>query len=94
MHWLKSAILEKLKAEPVREIWKFFDQKHFFEALCKIATRKNIQNLSQGLPNQGFMQEKVQKGIFYKSLRNSWKNISVLSSFESLKHLEGWIRSS
>jgi hypothetical protein len=32
----------------------------------KMAIRKNIHNLSQGLPNQGFMQEKVQKGDFFK----------------------------
>jgi hypothetical protein len=32
----------------------------------KMAIRKNIHNLSQGLPNQGFMQEKVQKGDFLK----------------------------
>jgi hypothetical protein len=30
----------------------------------KMAIRKN--NLSQGLPNQGLMQEKVQKGDFLK----------------------------
>jgi hypothetical protein len=28
--------------------------------------KKNIPNLSQGLPNQGFMQENVQKGDFLK----------------------------
>jgi hypothetical protein len=32
----------------------------------KMAIRKNIHNMSQGLPNQGFMQEKVQKGDFLK----------------------------
>jgi hypothetical protein len=32
----------------------------------KMAIRKNIHNMSQGLPNLGFMQEKVQKGDFLK----------------------------
>ena len=32
----------------------------------KMAIRKNIHNTSQGLPNPGFMQEKVQKGDFLK----------------------------
>ena len=32
----------------------------------KMATRKNIHNLSKGPPNPGFMQEKVQKGDFLK----------------------------
>jgi hypothetical protein len=31
-----------------------------------MAIRKNIHNLPQGLPNPGFMQEKVQKGDFLK----------------------------
>ena len=32
----------------------------------KMATRKNFHNLSQGQPNPGIMQEKVQKGDFPK----------------------------
>jgi hypothetical protein len=32
----------------------------------EMAKRKNIQNMSQGPPNPGFMQEKVQKGDFLK----------------------------
>jgi hypothetical protein len=32
----------------------------------KMAIRKNIRNLSQDPPNQGFMQENVQKGDFLK----------------------------
>jgi hypothetical protein len=32
----------------------------------KMAIRKNIHNLSQGPPNPGFMQKKVQKGDFLK----------------------------
>ena len=31
-----------------------------------MGTRKNIHNLSQGPPNRGFIQEKVQKGDFLK----------------------------
>jgi hypothetical protein len=32
----------------------------------KMAIRKNIHNMSQGPPNPGFMQEKVQNGKFPK----------------------------
>ena len=32
----------------------------------KVPIRKNIHNMSQGPPNPGFMQEKVQKGDFLK----------------------------
>ena len=32
----------------------------------KMAIRKNIHDFSQDLPNQGFMQKKVQKGDFLK----------------------------
>ena len=52
----------------------------------KMAIKKNIHNLSQGLPNQGFMQENVQKGEFLP--RDDWKIIFVLGSYESLKHLK------
>ena len=46
--------------------------------------------MSQGPPNQGFMQEKVQKVDFLKkSPRENWKIIFVLGSYESLEHLEG-----
>ena len=51
--------------------------------------RKNIPNLSQGPPNQGFMQEKVQKGDFLKKTGKNWKIIFVLGSYESLEHLKG-----
>ena len=52
--------------EPVHEIQKKFWPKAFFWSIMKMATRKNIHNLSQGPPNPGFMQEKVQKGDFLK----------------------------
>ena len=32
----------------------------------KMTITKNIHNLSPGLPNPGFMQQKVQKGDFLK----------------------------
>ena len=32
----------------------------------QLAIRENIHNMSQGPPNPGFMQEKVQKGDFLK----------------------------
>ena len=72
MHGFKSAILAKMKNcqngtfEPVHEIQKFFWPKAFFWSIMKMGIRKNIHNLSQVLPNPGFMQEKVQKGDFLK----------------------------
>ena len=91
MHKFKSAILAKMKNcqhgifEPVHEIQSFL----FFWSIIKMAINKNIHNMSQGPPNPGFMQEKVQKGNFLK--KPSWElNIFfVLGSYESLKHLEG-----
>ena len=45
--------------------------------------------MSQGLPNQGFMQEKVQKGDFLKkSPREIWKIVFVLGFYKFLKYLE------
>ena len=40
----------------------------------KMAIRKNIHNLSQGPPNPGFMQKKVQKGDFLKKPLREVKN--------------------
>ena len=50
--------------EPVHETWKFFWPKAFFWSIMKMAIRKFFHNLSQGPPNPGFMQEKVQKVDF------------------------------
>ena len=89
MQGFKSAILAKLKNgtfEPVHEIWIFFGQKHSFEALW-IWQYKNIHNLSQGPPNQGFMQEKVQKGDFLKMPLRELNFFVVLGSYESLEGL-------
>ena len=52
--------------EPVHEIWNFFWPKAFFWSIMKMARRKNIHNMPQGLPIPGFMQEKVQKGDLLK----------------------------
>ena len=52
--------------EPVHEIQNFFWPKAFFWSIMKMAIRKFFCNMSQGLPNPGFMQEKVQKGDFLK----------------------------
>ena len=44
--------------------------------------------MSQGPPNPGFMQEKVQKGDF---LKKDWRDLiffAVLGSYESLEGLE------
>ena len=54
----------------------------------KMTIKKYIHNMSQGLPNQGFMQEKVQKGDFLKKPSGELKNYFVLDSYESLKRLE------
>ena len=72
MHRFKSAILEKLPNcqngtfGPVHKIWNFFWPKVFFWSIMKTPIRKNIHNMSQGPPNPGFMQKKVQKGDFLK----------------------------
>ena len=67
----------------------------------KMAIRKNIHNMSQGPPNQGFMQEKVQKGDFLKknlvrieklflflvpmNPSNAWKGKLEVASFFALQ---------
>ena len=72
MHGFKSAILaifhfcQNGTFEPVYEIQKKFWPKAFFWSMMKMATRKNIHNLSKGPQNPGFMQEKVQNGDFLK----------------------------
>ena len=72
MHRFKSAILAKMKNcqngtfEPVHEIQIFFWPKAFFWSIMKMAIRKFFCNMSQGLPNPRFMQEKVQKGDFLR----------------------------
>ena len=53
----------------------------------KMGTRKNIHNLSQGPPNPGFMQEKVQRGDFLKKDLRELNSFSCLGSYESLKGL-------
>ena len=52
--------------DPVHDIRNFFLPKTFFWSIMKMAIRKFFHNLSQGPPNPGFMQEKVQKGDFLK----------------------------
>ena len=57
--------------KPVHEIWIFFWPEVFLWSIMKMSIRKNIHNMPQGLPNPGFMQEKVQKGDFLK--KPSWE---------------------
>ena len=70
MHGSKSAILAKMKNcqngsfEPLHEIQNFFWPKAFLLGIMKMAIRNFFRNMSQGLPNPGFMQEKVQKADF------------------------------
>ena len=53
----------------------------------KVAIKKN-RIMSQGPPNPGFMQEKVQKGDFLKKPSWKLKKKIVLGSNEFLKGLE------
>ena len=72
MHGFRSAILAIFHFcqngifEPVHEIQNFFWPKAFFWIIMKMGLRKFFRNMSQGLPNPGFMQEKVQKGDFLR----------------------------
>jgi hypothetical protein len=54
----------------------------------KRAIRKNIHNMSQSLPNPGFMKEKVQERDFLKKPSRELKFFLVLGSYESLKGLK------
>ena len=54
----------------------------------KMAIRKFFRNMPQGLPNPGFMQEKVQKGDFQKNPSENLIFFVVLGSYESLEGLE------
>ena len=54
----------------------------------KMGIRKNIHNLSQGPPNPGFIQEKVQKGDFLKKDSRELNFFLVLGSYESPEGLE------
>ena len=51
---------------PLHEIQKFFWPKAFFWIIMKMGLRNFFRNMSQGLPNPGFMQEKVLKGDFLR----------------------------
>ena len=54
-----------------------------------MAIRKIFRNMSQGLPNPGFMQEKIQKGDFLKKgsreLKN-WQN----GTFEPMHEIQNF----
>ena len=73
MHGFKSAILAIFnfsKMALLNPSMKF----EFFFGMMKMAIRKSICNLSQGPPNQGFIQENVQKGDFLKKPSRELKN--------------------
>ena len=53
-------------AKKIFEFHASFQKCHFGKSIMKMAIRRNIHNSSQGLPNPGFMQKKVQKGDFLK----------------------------
>ena len=67
--------------EPVHEIQNFFWSKAFFWSFMKMGIRKTVHNLSQGLPNPGFIQEKVQKGDF---LKKDSRKLNFFSCFRLL----------
>ena len=67
--------------ELMHEIQKNVGPKTFFGSIMKMAIRNNIPNLSQGPPNPGFMQEKVQKGNF---LKKDLQELKFLYSFRFL----------
>ena len=54
----------------------------------KMGITKNIHNLSQGPPNPGFIQEKVQKGDFLKKDSRGLNFFFVLGSYEPFEGLE------
>ena len=74
--------------EPVHEIQKIFWPKAFFSGIMKMGIIKFFHNLSQGPPNPGFIQEKVQKGDFLKKDSRELFFFLVLGSYESLEGLE------
>ena len=52
--------------KPLHEIQKIFWPKAFFWSIMKMAIKNFFRIMTQGPPNPGFMQEKVQKGDFLK----------------------------
>ena len=52
-----------------------------------MAIRKNIHKLSQGPPNPGFMQEKVQKGDF---LKKPSRELKFFCCFRFLNLSKAW----
>jgi hypothetical protein len=77
MHRFKSANLAIFQFcqngtfEPVHEIQIFFFAKNILVKYYENGNKKNIHNLSQGPPNQGFIQEKAQKWDFLKRTREN-----------------------
>ena len=94
MHGFKSAILAIFRFcknstfEPVREIQENFLPKVFFWSTMKMPTRKFFRIMTQGPPNPGFMQEKVQKGDFLKKPSRKLKK-KICSRFEWIPRRPG-----
>ena len=61
--------------------------KTFLLKQMKMTIRKSIHNMSQGLSNPGFMQEKYNKGFFWKPLEEL-NFLLVLGSYEFLEDLQ------
>ena len=55
-------------------IFKIFSAESILLKHYEDGNKKNIHNLSQGAPNTGFMQKKVQKGDFLKKPSRELKN--------------------
>ena len=80
MHGFKSAILAIFQFcqngtfEPVHEIEIFFLAKSIVLKKYENDNKKKFPLMSQGPPNPGFMQKKVQKGDFLKKPSRKLKN--------------------
>ena len=85
--WVQKCHFGNFSILPKWHFWsrawhsKFFLPKTFFWSIMKIAITKFFHNLSQGPPNPGFMQEKVQKGDF---LKKDSRELNFFSCFRFL----------
>ena len=67
----------------MHEIWNFLGAKIFF-----LKQYENVNNMSQGLPNLGSMQEKVQKVDFLKKSSRELIFCFDLDCYEAFEGLE------
>ena len=85
--WVQKCHFGNFSILPKWHFWtrawnsKFFLAKNIILKHYENGNKKNIHNLSQGLPNQGFMKEKVQKGDF---LKKDSRELNFFSCFRFL----------